>query len=140
MQLGMIGLGRMGSNMVRRLLAGGHDCVVYDVFPRAVTAMTAEGATGAASLAAFVDQLVKPRAVWLMVPAGIVDKTIADLLPHLDAGDILIDGGNSYYRDSMRRAISSESAVMRASSTCSGVTTTRTSRPAWIANTRSTPR
>jgi 6-phosphogluconate dehydrogenase len=104
MQLGMIGLGRMGANMVRRLLKGGHECVVFDMSPRAVAELVSEKATGAASLAEFVKKLTKPRAVWLMVPAGVVDKSIADLLPHLEAGDILIDGGNSYYVDDIRRA------------------------------------
>jgi 6-phosphogluconate dehydrogenase len=104
MQLGMIGLGRMGANMVRRLLKGGHECVVFDMSPKAVAEMVEEKASGAASLAEFVKKLAKPRAVWLMVPAGVVDKSIADLLPHLEAGDILIDGGNSYYIDDIRRA------------------------------------
>jgi 6-phosphogluconate dehydrogenase len=100
----MIGLGRMGSNMVRRLLRGGHQCVVYDVSAGAVAEVAKEKAVGAASLAEFSQALTKPRAVWLMVPAGVVDKTIADLLPHLERGDILIDGGNSYYIDDIRRA------------------------------------
>src|SRR6185295_15853484 len=104
MQLGMIGLGRMGANMVRRLLKGGHECVVFDMSPKAVSELVAEKAAGAASLAEFVKKLTKPRAVWLMVPAGVVDKSIADLLPHLEPGDILIDGGNSYYVDDIRRA------------------------------------
>ena len=104
MQLGMIGLGRMGANMVRRLIKGGHDCVVFDVFPKAVEALAKEKATGASSLQDFVKKLAKPRAVWLMVPAAVVDKTIADLVPLLEAGDILIDGGNSYYVDDIRRA------------------------------------
>jgi 6-phosphogluconate dehydrogenase len=104
MQLGMIGLGRMGANMVRRLLKGGHQCVVFDMSPQAVTELTQEKAVGAASLANLVKNLEKPRAVWLMVPAAVVDKTIADLLPHLEAEDILIDGGNSYYVDDIRRA------------------------------------
>jgi 6-phosphogluconate dehydrogenase len=104
MQLGMIGLGRMGANMVRRLIAGGHDCVVFDMSPKAVEELAKEKATGAASLADFVKKLAKPRAVWLMVPAAVVDQTIADLLPHLESGDILIDGGNSYYVDDIRRA------------------------------------
>ncbi len=104
MQLGMIGLGRMGANMVRRLLKGGHECVVFDMSPKAVSELVSEKAVGAASLAEFVKKLAKPRAVWLMVPAGVVDKSIADLLPHLEAGDILIDGGNSYYIDDIRRA------------------------------------
>ena len=104
MQLGMIGLGRMGANMVRRLMNKGHHCVVFDMSPKTVNELVKEKATGAASLAELVKKLEKPRAVWLMVPAGVVDKTIADLLPHLEAGDILIDGGNSYYVDDIRRA------------------------------------
>jgi len=104
MQLGMIGLGRMGANMVRRLIRGGHDCVVFDVSPKAVEALTKEKATGAASYAELVRKLAKPRAVWLMVPAAVVDRTIADLAPLLESGDILIDGGNSYYVDDLRRA------------------------------------
>jgi 6-phosphogluconate dehydrogenase len=104
MQLGMIGLGRMGANMVRRLLKGGHQCVVFDMSPKAVTELTKEKAVGAASLADLVKKLKKPRAVWLMVPAAVVDQTIADVLPHLEAEDILIDGGNSYYIDDIRRA------------------------------------
>ena len=104
MQLGMIGLGRMGANMVRRLLKGGHDCVVFDMSPDAVNEMAKEKATGSSSLVDLVKKLEKPRAVWLMVPAAVVDKTIADLLPSLEAGDILIDGGNSYYIDDIRRA------------------------------------
>jgi len=104
MQLGMIGLGRMGANMVRRLMKNGHQCVVFDMSQKAVNELVKEKAEGAASLAEFVKKLEKPRAVWLMVPAAVVDKTIADLLPHLEAGDILIDGGNSYYIDDIRRA------------------------------------
>jgi 6-phosphogluconate dehydrogenase len=104
MQLGMIGLGRMGANMVRRLLKGGHECVVFDVFPKAVEDLAKERAVGAASLKDFVQKLNKPRAIWLMVPAAIVDKSIADLLPLLEKGDILVDGGNSYYIDDIRRA------------------------------------
>jgi 6-phosphogluconate dehydrogenase len=104
MQLGMIGLGRMGANMVRRLLQGGHQCVVFDRSPQAVTELAQEKAVGTASLADLVKNLEKPRAVWLMVPAAVVDHTIADLLPALEAGDILIDGGNSYYVDDIRRA------------------------------------
>jgi 6-phosphogluconate dehydrogenase len=104
MQLGMIGLGRMGANMVRRLIQGGHDCVVFDVSPKAVEALAKEKATGAASLQDFVKKLARPRAVWLMVPAAVVDRTIADLVPLLESGDILIDGGNSYYVDDIRRA------------------------------------
>ena len=104
MQLGMVGLGRMGANMVRRLLKGGHECVVFDMSPQAVAEMAAESAVGAASLAELVRKLEKPRAVWLMVPAAAVDDTIGDLLPALEPGDILIDGGNSYYIDDIRRA------------------------------------
>jgi len=104
MQLGMIGLGRMGANMVRRLLHGGHACVAFDMSAQAVEAIAAEGAVGATSLADFVAKLAAPRAVWLMVPAAVVDRTIADLLPLLESGDILIDGGNSYYVDDLRRA------------------------------------
>jgi len=104
MQLGMIGLGRMGANMVRRLMKGGHECVVFDRSPDAIKELVKEGATGATSLADFVTKLSKPRAVWLMVPAGVVDGAISDLLPLLEAGDILIDGGNSYYVDDIRRA------------------------------------
>jgi 6-phosphogluconate dehydrogenase len=104
MQLGMVGLGRMGANMVRRLIKKGHNCVVFDRSPRVVDDLVKEKATGAASLAELVEKLAKPRAVWLMVPAAVVDDTIADLLPHLEAGDILIDGGNSYYVDDIRRA------------------------------------
>ncbi|MGV8951289.1 MAG: phosphogluconate dehydrogenase (NAD(+)-dependent, decarboxylating) [Cypionkella sp.] len=100
----MVGLGRMGANMVRRLLKGGHECVVYDHAQKAVEAITAEGATGSGSVEEFVSKLTKPRAIWLMVPAAVVDSAIADLLPHLDAGDIIIDGGNSYYIDDIRRA------------------------------------
>jgi len=100
----MIGLGRMGANMVRRLIAGGHECVVFDMSPTAVEELAGEQAIGASSLADFVQKLAKPRAVWLMVPAAVVDTTIADLLPLLDSGDILIDGGNSYYVDDIRRA------------------------------------
>ena len=104
MQLGMIGLGRMGANMVRRLIKGGHQCVVFDMSPKAVQELTQEKAVGASSLADFVKKLEKPRAVWLMVPAAVVDTSIADLLPLLEKGDILIDGGNSYYIDDIRRA------------------------------------
>ncbi|HYX01604.1 MAG TPA: decarboxylating 6-phosphogluconate dehydrogenase [Reyranella sp.] len=104
MQLGMIGLGRMGANMVRRLLKSGHECVVFDMSAAAVAELVKEKATGAGSLAEFIKKLSKPRAVWLMVPAAVVDKSIADLLPHLESGDILIDGGNSYYIDDIRRA------------------------------------
>ena len=94
MQLGIIGLGRMGANMVRRLIGGGHECVVFDMSPQVVAKLAKERAVGAASLQDFAAKLVKPRAVWLMVPAAVVDKTIADLLPHLEAGDILATGTN----------------------------------------------
>src|SRR5260370_1934572 len=104
MQLGMIGLGRMGANMVRRLLKGGHQCAVFDKSAKAVAELVMERAVGAASLPEFVKSLTKPRAIWLMVPVGVVDKTIADLLPHIERGDMLIDGGNSYYIDDIRRA------------------------------------
>jgi 6-phosphogluconate dehydrogenase len=104
MQLGMVGLGRMGANMVRRLMRAGHECVVYDRSPQAVADLTREKAVGAGSIADFVKQLKRPRAIWLMVPAGVVDQTIADFLPLLETEDILIDGGNSYYVDDIRRA------------------------------------
>jgi 6-phosphogluconate dehydrogenase len=104
MQLAMIGLGRMGSNMVRRLIKGGHQCVVFDVSPKAVADLARDKAVGASSLAELVGKLEKPRKVWLMVPAAVVDKTIADLVPHLEKGDVVIDGGNSYYVDDIRRA------------------------------------
>jgi 6-phosphogluconate dehydrogenase len=103
-QLGMIGLGRMGANMARRLLAGGHQVVAFDRSPNAIAGLKEDGAVGASSLADLVDKLETPRAIWLMVPAAVVDSTIADLLPHLAPGDILIDGGNSYYVDDIRRA------------------------------------
>jgi 6-phosphogluconate dehydrogenase len=104
MQLGMIGLGRMGANMVRRLLKGGHQCVVFDRSPKVVEELVQVKAVGTSSLQGLVKMLDKPRAVWLMVPAAVVDAMIADLLPHLEPGDILIDGGNSYYVDDIRRA------------------------------------
>ena len=104
MQLGMIGLGRMGANMVRRLIRKGHTCVVFDRSKQAVADLVKEHATGADSLVDLIEKLQKPRAVWLMVPAAVVDQTIADLLPHLETGDIVIDGGNSYYVDDIKRA------------------------------------
>ncbi len=104
MQLGMIGLGRMGANMVRRLQKNGHSCVVFDRSAETVKQLAGEGATGANSLDDFIEKLQKPRAIWLMVPAGVVDASIKDLVPKLDSGDILIDGGNSYYIDDIRRA------------------------------------
>jgi 6-phosphogluconate dehydrogenase len=104
MQIGMIGLGRMGGNMVRRLMRGGHECVVYDAFPEAVKGLASEGAGGAASLDDFVRTLAKPRVCWMMVPAAVVDQTIADVSRRMEKGDSLIDGGNSYYIDDIRRA------------------------------------
>ncbi len=104
MQLGMIGLGRMGSNMVRRLMRAGHTCVVYDQSAEAVAALSGEGATGASSLDDFVRKLEKPRAVWLMVPAAVVDAAIGELAPLLEKGDAIVDGGNSYYIDDLRHA------------------------------------
>ena len=103
MQIGMIGLGRMGANMVRRLLKGGHECVVFDLSPKAVEELALEKAVGASSFEDFVQKVKAPRALWLMVPAGVVDETIEKLVPHLAAGDTLIDGGNSYYVDDLRR-------------------------------------
>jgi 6-phosphogluconate dehydrogenase len=104
MQLGMVGLGRMGANMVRRLIQHGHNCVVFDRAPEVVSQLAREKAVGAVSLSDLAKKLAKPRVIWLMVPAAVVDETITDLLPQLDAGDILIDGGNSYYVDDIRRA------------------------------------
>ena len=104
MQLGMIGLGRMGANMVRRLIKGGHQCVVYDRTPKVVNELVQDKVVGSSSLEDFVKKLQKPRAIWLMVPAAIVDNCRDGLLPYLEAGDILIDGGNSYYIDDIRRA------------------------------------
>ena len=104
MQLGMIGLGRMGANMVRRLMKGGSECVVFNRSPKAVQELVLEGAIGAADLADLVEKLKSPRAIWLMIPAAAVDETISQLLPHLDKGDTIIDGGNSYYVDDIRRS------------------------------------
>ena len=104
MQLGMIGLGRMGASMVRRLVTKGHDCVVFDMQAAAVAALQKDGATGATSLADMVAKMTKPRAIWMMVPAAVVDKELEQLASHLEPGDIVIDGGNSYYRDDIRRA------------------------------------
>jgi 6-phosphogluconate dehydrogenase len=104
MQIGMIGLGRMGGNMVRRLMRHGHHCVVFDRSPAAVETLAAEGATGAASIDALVRALTPPRAIWLMVPAAVVDAAIDELAPGLAAGDVIIDGGNSFYRDDIDRA------------------------------------
>ena len=104
MQLGMVGLGRMGANMVRRLMKAGHECVVFDMFPKSVEELVKEKAVGSSSLKDFASKLSKPRAIWLMIPAAVVDETIAGIVPYLEAGDILIDGGNSYYIDDIRRA------------------------------------
>ena len=104
MQIGMIGLGRMGANMVRRLLRGGHECVVNDRNPEAVEALVKEGAKGAASLQSFIEQLEVPRAIWLMIPAGLVDTMIDQLVTAVAPDDIIIDGGNSYYIEDIRRA------------------------------------
>ncbi len=104
MQIAMVGLGRMGANMVRRLIKGGHECVVFDRSQDAVQALVKEGATGSSSLEDMVAKLHKPRAVWLMVPAGVVDKTVQELKPYLEAHDIIIDGGNSHYVDDIRHS------------------------------------
>src|SRR5215217_2229436 len=104
MQLGMIGLGRMGSNMVRRLMRAGHTCVVLDVSPEVVAGLAKEGATGSSSIDDFLDKLSKPRTVCLMVPAAIVDSIIDKLLPHMDGDDVIVDGGNSHYHDDIARA------------------------------------
>jgi 6-phosphogluconate dehydrogenase len=104
MQLGMIGLGRMGANMVERLMKAGHECAVYDSHPDAVKELVAKGAKGSANLGQFIKLLAKPRAVWLMVPAAAVDPVLASLTPLLEPGDIVIDGGNSYYHDDIRRS------------------------------------
>ena len=104
MQLGMIGLGRMGANMVRRLMRDGHECVAFDLNPEAVKELEGDGATGATSFGELVAKLERPRAVWMMVPAGVVDQTIAEVAPQLEADDVLIDGGNSYYHDDLRRS------------------------------------
>src|SRR5579862_2597563 len=104
MQVGMIGLGRMGANMVRRLMRAGHECVVFDVSADSVKKLAGEGATGAASMEDFIKKLKPPRPVWMMVPAAVVDHTLADLRQSLEKGDIVIDGGNSHYIDDIRRA------------------------------------
>lgn len=104
MQLGMIGLGRMGANMVRRLMRDGHECVVFDVNPAAVKELAGEGAIGATSMEDFVSKLTKPRAAWMMVPAAVVEETLAQVAPLMEKGDMIVDGGNSYYRDDMDRA------------------------------------
>ncbi len=105
MQIGLVGLGRMGANLVRRLMRDGHSCVVYDIDTDAVASLSTDGATAATSVTDLIEQLAPPRAVWVMVPAGdVTGKTIDDLVGHMGAGDAIIDGGNSYYRDDMRRA------------------------------------
>src|SRR5690242_17802585 len=104
MQSGMMGLGRMGANMVQRVISKGHGCGVFDTSPKAVAEMTKHGAAGAASLSDLVQRLREPRVIWLMVPAAVVDSAISDLLSHIEQGDTLIDGGNSYYVDDIRRA------------------------------------
>src|SRR5487761_1500179 len=104
MELGMIGLGRMGTNMVRRLMRAGHQCVVYDLQEETVQALAKEGAVGTTSLKVFAKKLKSPRAVWMMVPAAVVDPTLKTLVPFLESDDVIIDGGNSYYHDDIRRA------------------------------------
>ncbi|MCB1486464.1 MAG: NAD(P)-binding domain-containing protein, partial [Bauldia sp.] len=104
MQLGMIGLGRMGANMVRRLMRDGHECVVFDVSPDAVKQLAGEGAIGATSMEDFVSKLTRPRAAWMMVPAGVVEETLGQLSGLMEKGDMIVDGGNSYYRDDIDRA------------------------------------
>ena len=105
MQLGMVGLGRMGANLVRRLMKAGHECVVYDVSQDAVSELAGEGATGTGSLEEFVQALTTPRAAWVMVPAGeITEGTVGDLAGYMEADDVIIDGGNTYYRDDIDRA------------------------------------
>ena len=104
MQLGMIGLGRMGASLVRRLTKDGHKCVVYDVSPAAVKKIAGRGVRGSVSIDELVAKLAKPRAIWVMVPAGVAGKTVEELASRMDAGDIIIDGGNSYYRDDLLRA------------------------------------
>ncbi len=103
MELGMIGLGRMGTNMVRRLIRAGHQCVVYDIHPEPVSALASEGAVGTTSLEEFARKLKKPRAVWMMVPAAVVDQTLSAIVPFLERDNVIIDGGNSYYHDDIRR-------------------------------------
>jgi len=104
MEIGMIGLGRMGANMVLRLMKAGHKCVVHDPNPASVSALVSEGAVGAASLKEMVEKMAKPRAIWMMVPAGVVDSLLEKLVPLLEMGDCVIDGGNSYYHDDIRRS------------------------------------
>ena len=109
MQLGMIGLGRMGANMVRRLMKDGHECVVFDVDPAGVSQLESEGATGASSLEDLVSKLAVPRAAWIMVPAALVQRVADELMEHLQPGDTIVDGGNSYYRDDVDRAAATPS-------------------------------
>src|SRR5688500_1725846 len=104
MELGMIGLGRMGSNLVKRLLRAGHECVVYDIKPQAVDTAAQSGAIGATTLQEFMQKMNKPRAIWLMLPAAVVDSTLETLIPLLEQDDVVIDGGNSHYHDDIRRA------------------------------------
>src|SRR5437867_11594807 len=104
MQLGMIGLGRMGANMVRRLIRAGHECVVFDLNQDSVKALAKDGATGGTSMDDFIAKLKPPRAIWLMVPAAVVDRSLGDLVPKLQKDDVIIDGGNSYYIDDLRRS------------------------------------
>ncbi len=113
MQLGMIGLGRMGANMVRRLMRAGHQCVVFDMSPKSVADLVADGAVGSTSMEDFAAKLTGPRAIWLMIPAGVVDGCLHQLLPHLQKDDILIDGGNSYYVDDIRRSKELEASGIR---------------------------
>ena len=113
MQLGMIGLGRMGANMAMRFMKAGHECIVYDSHPDPVQELVKKGAKGSTSLTAFVKTLSKPRAVWLMVPAAAVDPVLTSLTPLLEPGDIVIDGGNSYYHDDIRRAAELKEAGIR---------------------------
>ena len=104
MQIGMMGLGRMGANMVRRLMRDGHECVVYDINPASVSALVADGAIGTASLEAFIGKLAKPRSVWLMLPAAITGRIVETVAALLEPGDIIIDGGNSHYHDAVDQA------------------------------------
>jgi 6-phosphogluconate dehydrogenase len=130
MQLGMVGLGRMGANIVRRLMRDGHECVVFDVNPDSIKQLEGEGATGAFTMEEFVNKLERPRAAWVMIPAGITGKIVDQLAALLDEGDIIIDGGNSNYRDDVRRAaklkeqgcITSMSVLVAASSVWSAAT------------------
>ncbi len=122
MQIGMIGLGRIGANMVRRLLDGSHQCVVFDRSPAAVEQLAEDNAVGTASLAELAKELDRPRAIWMMVPAAVVDRTIAELLPHLEEGDTLIDGGNSYYVDAVAQIprTTSTTSICAISRRCGG--------------------